>query len=181
MENALKENNYILFKKYDSAKTLLHNDVLLFNVYGQTYIKRLIGLPGDTLEIINNQVFINSKAIQDKSTVKFLEVLYTNKARNPSSSASDFPKFIVPYKDYTINLNDSTMRLYQRTIEKNYATRFQKQDTVFKIDQIVQNHYTFRNDFYFLLGDNRNRSEDSRHVGSIKEKNIIGKMVFKLF
>ncbi len=181
MENALKENNYILYKKYDSTSTIAYNDVLLFKEYGTTYIKRLIALPGDTLEIISNQVFINSKAIQEKSTVKYEELYFANQASKQTSLVNDFSEFIVPHKGFTISLNDSTMRLYQRTIEKNYLARIKKQDSMFKIDQTLQNHFTFTDDFYFLLGDNRNRSEDSRHLGPIKEEKIIGKMVCKLF
>ncbi len=182
MESIFTENDWVLYKKIDKNKQeIKHNDIVLFKQYGKTYIKRVIALPGDTLKIKNNHVLINSRPHKEVKTVKFNEILYATVDTFPAYQAKNFPKFIIPFPGFKITLNDSTLNHYHRIIELNYPLKIEKKNEFYLINNQVKNTLTFADDFYFVMGDNRLRSEDSRHFGPVKAENIFGKYSIKVW
>lgn len=84
MESTFKENNRLLYQKIDrNNPEIKHNDIVLFKQYGSTYIKRIIGLPCDTLKIKNNKVFINNQAHHEVETLQFKGIHYATKDTLP--------------------------------------------------------------------------------------------------
>lgn len=81
----------------------------------------------------------------------------------------------VPRKGDSIQLNDKSIFLFQRTIERYENVTVLKKDSVVLINGIKKSHYIFKNNYYFVLGDNRHNSIDSRYKGFIPESHIIGK------
>ena len=114
-------------------------------------IKRVIGLPGDTVEYKKDQLYINGKKMNEP-------YLDTFKAKLKDGSLIDY--FTKINSDYA-NFNFNT----------DYLTTDKSGNDSFKI--------TLKNDEYFLLGDDRPISKDSRSVGPIKKSDIVSKTFVK--
>ena len=131
-----KRGDVIVFKTPEDNKT--------------DYIKRLIGLPGDKVEMISNQLFINNKKVKRE---KVKDDVYSN--------------FKVEKYKETLN-NGKSYDVFEFTERVSfYETNSFSEITVPK-------------DHFFVLGDNRDNSQDSRFVGSIPKSNLVGKAVVVL-
>ena len=118
------------------------------------YIKRLIGLPGDTIQFIEGKIFLNDQEIQRK------------KVENP---------FYIRCGSYTPEVNGFIETLPNGT---EYVAVYNREGTMKNTDKYIvpENHY-------FFLGDNRDCSKDSRFlssVGYVSKENLVGnaKMIF---
>lgn len=228
------------------------NDVLVFNSplqpekpvdQRQQLIKRCVALPGDTLLIRNDSLFINSKAVAlpesvlqryeittaapaDTTTfyklgvrslqnianatrfrlslsraqadaVSKLPVIKTIRPAVPDSGQYDpdifphqprhrwnsghFGPVIIPKKGMNMKLNAENAGIYKTIIEQHEGNTL-----VIKGDSVIINKkpvttYTFQSDYFFVLGDNRNDSKDSRFWGFVPENHLIGKASYILF
>ena len=131
-----KRGDVIVFKTPEDNKTV--------------YIKRLIGLPGDKVEMISNQLFINNKKVKRE---KVKDDVYSN----------------FKVEKYKETLNNG----------KSYDV-FESTERVSFYDTNSFSEITVPKDHFFVLGDNRDNSQDSRFVGSIPKSNLVGKAVVVL-
>ena len=122
------------------------------------------------------------------SVKQFFESPQTGRIPKPWIKSADldwtidfFGPLFIPSKGSTIELNYKNYLIYQKTIrnDEGHTIEF-KQDSVY-IDGKTAGSYTFRNNYYFMLGDNRYHSRDSRYMGLIPESRIIGKTRRVLF
>lgn len=111
--------------RIDKTKKLNYGDIIVFrtgnSVFGRMYVKRIIGMPGDTIQIIDGAIFVNE--VNENKLI---------------SGADAFP--------------------------------------IVKDAGIASSPFTLKENEYFVLGDNRNNSKDSRFFGSVKQSQIIGKV-----
>ena len=133
-------------------------DVIVFKTPADNrtdYIKRLIGLPGDNIQFISGDVFLNNNQILKSRTSK-TDVIYCGKQTIEVNT----------YKEKLPN-----GKTYNTVYLKNYS--FQNSDVFI----VPKKHY-------FFLGDNRDCSKDSRYlpsVGYVHEDNLVGKAQFIFF
>lgn len=94
-------------------------------------------------------------------------------------TADDFGKLTIPKEGWTIQLNDTTLATYGSTIvdyDHNKDARIT--DGKLFIDGQPVTSYTFKQNYYFMMGDNRHNSHDSRYWGFVPEDHIVGKGFF---
>ncbi len=119
------------------------------------YIKRLIGIPGDTLQFKNGDIFLNKKKIKRKEI---------NEKVNIRCGKINLP-----------------VKLYEETLPNGV-----KYKAVYNSNGTLQNtdEYVVPENYYFLLGDNRDCSKDSRflsEVGYVNKLNLVGKAQLVFF
>jgi signal peptidase I len=100
--------------------------------------------------------------------------IFPHDARYPWNR-DNFGPVIVPRKGDSIRLTLLNLCIYQRIIEVYESNRLEIHNDQIFINGLPAGSYTFKQDYFFVLGDNRHHSRDSRHWGFLPENHIIGK------
>jgi signal peptidase I len=177
---------------------ILHNDVMVFNLptedhlpvdERELYIKRCIGLPGDTLKIDSARIFIDSKLQNDIPFSKGFQVFSKN-TYNPNYFPNSFRfkwnldyfgPIKIPQKDDSVKLSLDNLDLYKKIISIYENNKLETKGTDIFINGKRSSSYTFKMNYYFVLGDNRHNSIDSRYWGFVPEDHIIGRASMFLY
>lgn len=188
MRPGLVVGDFILVKKsaYGIRVPVLNNvliptgkvergDVVVFN-YPENpsvnYIKRAIGLPGDTVEYKNKSLLINGQQVPDQSVG---EQAYQEKTPQGlmEISAQAFRED-VGGRQFDVLKMPSQPAFYPQTVRTDFPYRDQC--------QYAQDGSWFKctvpEGQYFMMGDNRDNSEDSRYWGFVDDKLVVGKAFF---
>jgi len=208
------------------------------------YIKRCLGIPGDSLQIIDKQVHINGKPLENPPNMQFLYKIQTNAAivqkrldewgvnmqeaislgdgigyflnyeqveklksfentivtpynyPQPDNPLHLFPQdpkitagwtmdnygpIYIPKEGVTTPLNMNNISFYKRVIGVYENNKLEIRNGKIFINDQESDSYTFKQNYYWAMGDNRHNSEDARVWGYVPEDHIVGKPLFIWF
>jgi signal peptidase I len=157
---------------------------------GVNYVKRCIGLPGDTIQVVDKVVYVNHKQFWIPPHIKYLESFAKPKdfveprifPKGMPWNEDNYGPLIVPKKGYTVPLDVNNVDQWATTIDRAYGEKVvDVQNGVVTIKGKPVTSYTFRQDYYFMMGDNRDDSLDSRFWGFVPRENVVGEAFITLF
>jgi signal peptidase I len=165
-QREIRRGDIIVFKYPSDIDT---NEVVIR--YQTFYIKRVIGMPGDTLEVRGANILINGQVLPEHRATREDRTTGDEKAEmkildNPPRGAGELP--------YTVYYEADTLQPAAQSIEPASVSSFFKFGTNGQPVTIPANQY-------FVMGDNRDNSSDSRRWGFVPRDLIIGRAMFVIW
>ncbi len=182
LSDNVKHYYRVYYSNYQKTARLLHRLNITFTYAGfqKTKQKYLLG------NIAKKQIKKLEKEHYIDSVVLATDTLKQNVQLFPFIDSLNWTKdhygpLYVPAKGDNIVLNAKNYAIYSDLIKKYEKTEIFTTDSGFYIGKHRIENYSFKQNYYFMLGDNRSLSMDSRYWGFVPESEIVGKAVLVLF
>ena len=165
-------------------------DLVKASELGVNYVKRCIGTPGDTIQIIDKVVYVNGKQFWLPPHIKYLSPYprpkgYVEPRIFPKGmpwNEDNYGPLVVPKKGYVINLSLNNIEQWRTAIDReNGKNVVEIHGSTITIEGKPVTSYTFKKNYYFMMGDNRDDSLDSRFWGFVPRDLIVGEAFITLF
>jgi signal peptidase I len=177
-----------------ALKEPARGDVVVFDYPGDigeikpkeviNYIKRLVGLPGDTLSITRQVLYVNGKEFPKPEGLltehpPYNENFKDSKIFPPGSgwNEDNYGPLYIPKKGDTVKISQQNFDTWKMLITREgHNLRITADNKIF-IDEKESLGYIIEKDYCFVMGDHRTNSADSRFWGFLPKENIIGEAI----
>ena len=148
----------------------------------ENYVKRCVGLPGDTILIVNRVLFVDGRMVPYPQNVRFepfplFPQGYPQAGIFPEGTdfnQDNYGPIVVPKRGDIISLTSGNFDAWKIFIEREGHACSLRGAHIY-IDGKQAEQYKVEHNYYFMMGDNRENSLDSRFWGFVPDDNIIGK------
>ena len=241
-QRVVYDHYYRVGRQYLNENKAMYGEIVARPVdRRENYVKRCVGLPGQTLEIKDRIIYLDGVANKEPDNVQYRYWVKVNKAipedlahdlgiskedlayyymqekvynmpltekakqallarkdivvsidyvpgddagglypvnKSTGWTTDNYGPLWIPKKGETIDLNLDNLPYYERCIHAYEGNDLQVKDGKIFINGQETSQYTFQMDYYWMMGDNRHNSADSRFWGFVPEDHVVGKPIF---
>jgi len=174
---------HIPWFRLPSIKEPEQGDIVIFKYPEDQYVhyvKRCVAGPGQTFEVRDKQAFVNSKEFVNPPNSKFQPTTYSkywNDYRifpRGAGNQDNYGPIYIPKEGDTLRIGEYPTQLFKNVVELARHS-FYIQNGKVVIDGYEQEYYVVEQDYYFMMGDNRDNSLDSRFWGFVPFDLVVGR------